>query len=44
MLTNEIKRIGDKKLYRIRAAVSFGDVKEWDKGGFVQSTANLSHA
>lgn len=44
MLTDEVKRIGDKKLYRIRAAVSFGDVKEWDKGGFVQSTANLSHA
>lgn len=44
MLTDEVKRIGDKKLYRIRAAVSFGDVKEWDKGGFVQSTENLSHA
>lgn len=44
VITDEVKYIGDKKLHRIRAMVSFGDVKEWDKGGFVQSTANLSHS
>ena len=32
-----------KRVYRIQALRSFGDVKEGDFGGFVESESNLSH-
>lgn len=31
-------------LYRIRALMDFGNVKEGDLGGYVQSEQNLSHS
>ena len=34
---------GGEKAYRIEALMDFGYVKKGDKGGFVQSEANLSH-
>lgn len=40
---DEMKRIFDVEVYRIEAIEDFGDVKKGDKGGFVQSEANLSH-
>lgn len=32
-----------KTLYRIKALKSFGNVKEGNEGGYVESEANLSH-
>ena len=40
---DERKQIFDVEVYRIEAIEDFGDVKKGDKGGFVQSEANLSH-
>ena len=36
-LTDEFVTIGDRKLYRIEALKDFADVKNGDKGGFVES-------
>ena len=41
-LTDEFITIDDKKLYRIEALKDFANVKNGDKGGFVESEANLS--
>lgn len=44
ILTNVTKILNeDVTLYRIRAAVDFGNVKAGTLGGYVQSTDNLSH-
>ena len=43
-LTSEsIINIFGKKLFRIRALVEFGNVKEGEIGGFVEKEENLSH-
>ena len=43
-LTSEsIVNIFGKKLYRIKALVEFGNVKEGELGGFVEKEENLSH-
>lgn len=42
-LTYENKSVRGISLYRIQAIRSFGDVKEGDLGGFVESESNLSH-
>lgn len=42
-LTEETIRVHDSTLYRIEALKDFGDVKEGDKGGFIESEENLSH-
>ena len=44
ILTDDSIEIDDSKLYRIKAIRSFGNVKEGDLGGYVESTKNLSHA
>ena len=41
-LTNETIVVNGITLYRIEALKDFSDVKEGDKGGFVESEANLS--
>ena len=41
-LTDECITLGDRKLYRIEALKNFSDGKKGDKGGFVESEANLS--
>ena len=41
-LTDTINHYGDT-LYRIKALISFGDVKAGDIGGYVESEDNLSH-
>ena len=33
-----------KKLFRIKALVAFGDVKEGDLGGFVEKESNLANS
>lgn len=43
LLGNDTKNLSGTKLYRIQALISFGDVKEGDLGGYIQSEANLSH-
>lgn len=42
-LTDERIIYKGRKLYRIKALRSFGNVKEGDLGGFVESEKNLSH-
>lgn len=42
-LISETKYFLGKTLYRIKALISFGDVKIGDIGGFVESDKNLSH-
>lgn len=42
-LTNEKKAIGDMTLYRIQALRDFGDAKEGEFGGWIESEKNLSH-
>ena len=43
-LTSEsIVNVFGKKLFRIRALVEFGSVKEGELGGFVEKEENLSH-
>ncbi len=42
-LTDETMKISGHTLYGIRALRDFGDVKEGDLGGFVESEDNLSH-
>lgn len=41
-LTEETKVIGDRTVYRIRALKSFGNVKKFDLGGFVEKESNLA--
>ena len=40
-LTAESKIIAGKKLFRIKALISFGNVKEGELGGFVEKEENL---
>lgn len=42
-LTNEKIIIGGRTLYRIQALRDFGDVKEGEFGGWIESEKNLSH-
>lgn len=42
-LTDETLKIGSKTLFRIKALKSFGEVKEGDVGGWVESEKNLDH-
>lgn len=42
-LTDETMKIDGHTLHRIRALRDFGDVKEGDLGGFIESEDNLSH-
>ena len=42
-LTNEVKEIGDIKLYRIKALKNFMDVKVGELGGWIEKESNLSH-
>lgn len=43
-LTSEsIVNIFGKKLFRIKALIEFGDVKEGELGGFIEKEENLSH-
>ena len=42
-LTDEAIQHCGKTLYRIEALINFNDVKIGDKGGFIESEANLSH-
>lgn len=42
-LTEETKEVNGKKLYRIQAIKSFGDVKSGELGGWIESDDNLSH-
>ncbi|WP_019224112.1 hypothetical protein [Bartonella rattaustraliani] len=47
-LTNETIEVKDEfgrmtTLHRIKALISFGDVKKGDLGGFIESEHNLSH-
>ena len=42
-LTTDTKIVLGKKLFRIKALVSFGDVKAGDLGGYVERENNLSH-
>jgi hypothetical protein len=41
-LTSEFIEVSGKKLYRIKALVSFGVVNKGDLGGYVESEDNLS--
>ena len=40
-LTTDFITVFGIKLFRIRALIEFGDVKEGDLGGFVQKEENL---
>ena len=42
ILTEESIKVGKKNLYRIKAIKDFGNVKEGEIGGFVESEKNLS--
>ena len=42
-LTDEFKIVFGRKLFRIRALVSFGNVESGDLGGCVEKEENLSH-
>ena len=43
-LTSEFVTFLGKKLFRIKALVSFGDVKEGELGGFVEKEENLEQS
>ena len=43
-LTDECKKNGEIKLFRIKALIDFGNVKSGDLGGFIEKEENLSHA
>lgn len=43
-LTNEFIEIEGRKLYRIRALKSFGNVSKGELGGYIESEENLSHS
>ena len=42
-LTDETIDVKGKTLYRIEALKDFGEIKNGDKGGFIESEDNLSH-
>lgn len=42
-LTTDTKMFLDRKLFRIKSLISFGNVKEGDLGGYVEKESNLSH-
>ena len=42
-LTTDTKIVSGKKLFRIKALISFGDVKAGELGGYIESENNLSH-
>ena len=42
-LTDETINVCGKKLFRIEALKDFGDVKNGDKGGFIEDEHNISH-
>lgn len=42
-LTAESKEYGGRKLFRIKALVSFGNVKKGELGGWIEEEQNLSH-
>lgn len=44
ILENKYTYWNDRKIYRIRALKSFGDVKEGQLGGYVEKESNLSHS
>ena len=43
-LTAESKEYGGRKLFRIKALVSFGNVKKGELGGWIEKEQNLSHS
>ena len=43
LLTAGAVRLGSRELYLVRALRDFGEVREGDIGGRVESEANLSH-
>ena len=42
-LTTNTKMFWGRKLFQIKALVSFGDVKEGDLGGYIEREGNLDH-
>ena len=42
-LTSNFKVFLGRKLFQIRALISFGDVREGDLGGYIEKEENLSH-
>lgn len=44
ILENKYTYWNDRKIYRIRALKSFGDVEEGQLGGYVEKESNLSHS
>ncbi len=40
-LTNDTIELGSRTLYRIKALISFGDVKKGDLGGYIEKENNL---
>ena len=42
-LTSNFKIFLGRKLFQIKALISFGDVKEGDLGGYIEKEENLSH-
>lgn len=43
-LTTDSKVVFRRKMFRIKALVSFGDVEKGEIGGYVEKEENLSHA
>ena len=43
-LTTDSKMVFGRKLFRIKALISFGDVKKDELGGWVEKEQNLSHS
>ena len=43
-LTSEFITVFGKKLFRIKALISFGDVKEGDLGGYIEKEGNLNQS
>ena len=41
-MTAECREFLGRKLYRIRALIAFGDIKEGDLGGWIEKEENLS--
>ena len=42
-LTENYIIFNGKKLFQIKALISFGDVKPGDLGGYIEKESNLSH-
>lgn len=43
LLDNDTIMFLGRKLFRIQALLSFGDVKEGDLGGYIEKEGNLAH-